>query len=36
VVEPKPLVAVLRAKFGVPRRTFARLTGFSEWGIAGW
>ena len=31
-----PLVAALRAKFGIPRRTFARLTGFSERVIADW
>lgn len=30
------LVATLRSKFGIPRRTFARLTGFSERVIADW
>jgi hypothetical protein len=30
------LVAVVRAKIGLPRRSFARLTGFSERAIAGW
>ncbi|MGL6095166.1 MAG: antitoxin Xre/MbcA/ParS toxin-binding domain-containing protein [Fimbriiglobus sp.] len=33
---PVPLVAALRAKFGVPRKTFSRLTGFSERVIANW
>jgi transcriptional regulator with XRE-family HTH domain len=29
-------VAALRAKLGLPRKTFARLTGFSERAIADW
>ena len=31
-----PLAAALRKKLGLPRRTFSRLTGFSERVIAGW
>jgi DNA-binding transcriptional regulator YiaG len=31
-----PLVAVVRAKFGLPRKLFSRLTGFSERVIASW
>lgn len=31
-----PLVAVLRSKLGLPRKTFSRLTGFSERVIADW
>ena len=31
-----PFVAALRAKTGLPRKTFARLTGFSERAIADW
>ncbi|WP_171473599.1 hypothetical protein [Frigoriglobus tundricola] len=29
-----PLVAILRAKFRLPRKTFSPLTGFFEWVIA--
>ena len=36
-LEPRvPLVAALRRKLGLPRRTFSRLTGFSERVIAEW
>lgn len=31
-----PLVALLRARLGLPRKTFSRLTGFSERVIADW
>jgi hypothetical protein len=31
-----PLVAVLRSQLGLPRKTFSRLTGFSERVIADW
>src|SRR5215472_8648255 len=33
---PPSLVAALRAKLRLPRRTFSRLTGFSERAIADW
>jgi hypothetical protein len=33
---PLSLVAALRAKFQLPRKTFSRLTGFSERAIADW
>jgi transcriptional regulator with XRE-family HTH domain len=33
---PPSLVAALRAKLGLPRKTFSRLTGFSERAIADW
>jgi DNA-binding transcriptional regulator YiaG len=33
---PSSLVAALRAKLRLPRKTFARLTGFSERAIADW
>lgn len=33
---PSTFVAVLREKLGLPRKTFARLTGYSERAIAGW
>jgi len=35
-VPPVPFVAAVRAKLRLPRRTFSRLTGFSERAIAGW
>jgi hypothetical protein len=35
-VPPPSLVAALRAKLRLPRRTFSRLTGFSERAIAEW
>ena len=31
-----PMAAVVRAKLGLPRKIFSRLTGFSERVIAGW
>ena len=31
-----PLAAALRQKLGLPRRTFSRLTGFSERALAKW
>jgi transcriptional regulator with XRE-family HTH domain len=31
-----PLAAALRKKLGLPRRTFSRLTGFSERALAKW
>jgi transcriptional regulator with XRE-family HTH domain len=33
---PRSLAAVLRAKLGLTRKTFSRLTGFSERALAGW
>ena len=33
---PPSLIAALRAKLGLSRKTFARLTGFSERAIADW
>jgi transcriptional regulator with XRE-family HTH domain len=33
---PSSLVAALRAKLRLPRKTFSRLTGFSERAIADW
>ncbi len=33
---PPSLIAALRAKLGLPRKTFARLTGFPEQAIADW
>ncbi len=33
---PIPLVAALREKMGLPRKTFSRLTGFSERAVADW
>lgn len=33
---PPSLVAALREKLGLPRKTFSRLTGFSERAIADW
>ena len=33
---PSPLAAALRAKLHLPRKTFSRLTGFSERAIAEW
>lgn len=35
-VPPMSLVAALRAKLHLPRKTFSRLTGFSERAIADW
>jgi DNA-binding transcriptional regulator YiaG len=35
-VPAHPLVAVVRAKLGLPRKIFSRLTGFSERVIANW
>jgi transcriptional regulator with XRE-family HTH domain len=35
-VPPPSLVAALRAKLRLPRKTFSRLTGFSERAIADW
>lgn len=36
MANPAPLVAALRAKLGLSRKTFSRLAGFSERTIAGW
>jgi hypothetical protein len=33
---PVPFVAAVRAKLRLPRKTFSRMTGFSERAIAGW